>query len=128
MATWEDYLNQTWTPSMANWTRPTGSIGNNTPTTAPTPTPQPTVDPQMAEKLKAHYGKLTGQASDALYGGILGYNPQPMTANGGQQFALPQGNLQNPFANMQGILGQSMRPQFAGGMGQMMQPKFNMGG
>jgi hypothetical protein len=90
--------------------------------------PTPTNDPELLKKLQAQYGNLTGQASNALYGGILGYNPQAMMAEGGQSFSPPQGNLQNPFANMQGILGQSTRPQFAGGMGQMMQPKFNMGG
>jgi hypothetical protein len=78
---------------------------------------------------QAQYGKLTGQASNALYGGILGYNPQPMTAEGGQSFAVPQGNLQQPFSNMQGILGQAQRPKFmsqGGGMGDMMQPKLRM--
>jgi hypothetical protein len=89
----------------------------------------PTVDPELLKKLQAQYGRLTGQASNALYGGILGYNPQPMTAEGGQSFAPPQGNLQQPFSNMQGILGQAQRPQFmsqGGGMGDMMQPKLRM--
>jgi hypothetical protein len=84
---------------------------------------------KRALQSQAQYGKLTGQASNALYGGILGYNPQPMTAEGGQSFAVPQGNLQQPFSNMQGILGQAQRPQFmsqGGGMGDMMQPKLRM--
>ena len=79
--------------------------------------------------LQNQYGKLTGQASNALYGGILGYSPQPMVAEGGQSFAPPQGNLQQPFGNMQGILGQAQRPQFmsqGGGMADMMQPKLRM--
>ena len=88
---------------------------------------KPSIDQDLLKRLQAQYGRLTGQASNALYGGILGYNPQPMTALGGQQFAAPQGNLQSPFAQMQGILGSTQRPQF-GGMGQMMQPRFNMGG
>jgi hypothetical protein len=86
-------------------------------------------DPELLKRLQAQYSKLTGQASNALYGGILGYQPQPMTAAGGEQFAAPQGNLQAPFANIQGILGRpQFQGQFTGGMGQMMQPKFNMGG
>lgn len=79
-------------------------------------------------KLGTQYDKLTGQASNALYGGILGYNPSAMQSATGAQFQAPQGNLQAPFGQMQGVLG---RPQFnmgGGGMGQMMQPKFNMGG
>jgi hypothetical protein len=102
-------------------------LGNST-QRPPVAQTAPTNDPELLKKLQEQYGRLTGQASNALYGGILGYNPQPMMAEGGQSFAAPQGNLQSPFANMQGILGQSTRPQFAGGMGQMMQPKFNMGG
>lgn len=78
-------------------------------------------------KLSTQYDRLTGQASNALYGGILGYNPSAMQSNTGKLFEAPQGNLQAPFQNMQGILG---RPSsfMSGGMGQMMQPKFNMGG
>jgi hypothetical protein len=63
--------------------------------------------PVMNQNVKQQMGRLTGQASDALYGGILGYQPKPMTAMGGQQFAPPQGNLVDPFLNMQGILGRS---------------------
>jgi hypothetical protein len=89
----------------------------------------PKVDQELLKRLQAQYGRLTGQASDALYGGILGYNPKPMTAMGGQQFAAPQGDLQLPFGNMQGLLGQPQKQQFMpqmGGMGEMMQPKMRM--
>lgn len=80
-------------------------------------------------KLGTQYDKLTGQASNALYGGILGYNPSAMQSATGAQFQAPQGNLQAPFGAMQGVLGRpQFQGQFQGGMGQMMQPKFNMGG
>jgi hypothetical protein len=77
--------------------------------------PQPTLPPPQAapvmpytnQNVQQQMGRLTGQASDVLYGGILGYQPKPMTAMGGQQFAPPQGNLVDPFQNMQGLLGRS---------------------
>lgn len=63
--------------------------------------------PVTNQNVKQQMGRLTGQASDALYGGILGYQPKPMTAMGGQQYEPPQGNLVDPFLNMQGLLGRS---------------------
>jgi len=73
-------------------------------------------------KLAGQQNRLTGQASNALYGGILGYNPAPMQGVGGQQFQVPQGNLQAPMGQMQGVLGGQPNP-LMGGMGQMMQPR-----
>jgi hypothetical protein len=82
---------------------------------------------EQRNKLGTQYDRLTGQASNALYGGILGYNPSAMQSPTGRMFQAPQGNFRNQFANMQGILGSQPSPVM-GGMGQMMQPKFNMGG
>lgn len=67
---------------------------------APQPLPTQSIQPQL--------NRLTQQASNALYGGLLGYNPQPMMSGGQnpQSFAAPQGNFRDAFSNMQGLLGQ----------------------
>jgi len=60
--------------------------------------------PVMNQNVQQQIGRLTGQASNALYGGLLGYQPQAMQG-GGQSFAAPQGDFRSAFGGMQGLLG-----------------------
>ena len=85
--------------------QPTPQTSQTSPPTAP-----PTVNPQMATALQDYLAKLTGQASGALNGGLLGYSPSMMTAPNGQSFAAPQGNFRDPYTSMQGILGGAQPP------------------
>ena len=52
----------------------------------------------MTGKLPDMYNRLTMQASDALYGGILGYQPKPITSPTGNQYQPPTNQgFQFPF-------------------------------
>ena len=52
----------------------------------------------MSGKLPDMYNRLTMQASDALYGGILGYQPKPITSPTGNQYQPPTNQgFQFPF-------------------------------
>lgn len=59
-----------------------------------------------AAALQAQYNRLAGQASNALNGGLLGYQPSQIKAAGPnpQTFNAPQGNFRNSFAGLQGLL------------------------
>jgi hypothetical protein len=61
-------------------------------------------DPAMAGKLKSQYDRLSMQASDALYGGLLGYNPKPITSPTMNQFQPPDpsGGFRFPFGLLRG--------------------------
>lgn len=61
---------------------------------APAPTPAPKMD-----QLQPQYNKLTEQARNALYGGLLGYQAPALTSGGSnpQSFAAPQGGFRFPF-------------------------------
>ena len=65
---------------------------------APPQAPAPTPAPQM-NQLQPQFNKLTGQARDALYGGLLGYQAPALTSGGSnpQSFAAPQGGFRFPF-------------------------------
>jgi hypothetical protein len=52
----------------------------------------------MTGKLPDMYNRLTMQANDALYGGILGYQPKPITSPTGNQYQPPTNQgFQFPF-------------------------------
>jgi hypothetical protein len=52
----------------------------------------------MTGKLPDMYNRLTMQANDALYGGILGYQPKPITSPTGNQYQPPANQgFQFPF-------------------------------
>jgi hypothetical protein len=52
----------------------------------------------MQGKLPDMYNRLTMQANDALYGGILGYQPKPITSPTGNQYKPPANQgFQFPF-------------------------------
>ena len=52
----------------------------------------------MTGKLPDMYSRLTMQANDALYGGILGYQPKPITSPTGNQYKPPTNQgFQFPF-------------------------------
>jgi hypothetical protein len=52
----------------------------------------------MTGKLPDMYNRLTMQAKDALYGGILGYQPKPITSPTGNQYQPPTNQgFQFPF-------------------------------
>jgi hypothetical protein len=61
-------------------------------------------DPNMKNKLNSQYDRLSMQASDALYGGLLGYNPQAITSPTGNQFQPPDasGGFRFPFGLLRG--------------------------
>lgn len=61
---------------------------------APAPMPAP-----KTNQLQPQFNKLTGQARDALYGGLLGYQSPSLTSGGSnpQSFAAPQGGFRFPF-------------------------------
>jgi hypothetical protein len=61
-------------------------------------------DPNMKNKLRSQYDRLSMQASDALYGGLLGYNPKPITSSSGNQFQPPDasGGFRFPFGLLRG--------------------------
>lgn len=73
--------------------------------------PQATIPPSHPMSMQAiqpQLDRLTGQANNALYGGLLGYNQNLPMQSGGQNpqtFAAPQGNFRDAFAGMQGLLG-----------------------
>ena len=71
---------------------------------APAPAPQPSQAPQM----QAQMNRLTGQARDALYGGLLGYQSPGLQSGGSnpQSFAAPQGSFRFPFGLLNGNGGQ----------------------
>jgi hypothetical protein len=80
--------------------------------TQPQPAPQPNANmtaaaAARAAALQAQYNRLAGQASNALNGGLLGYQPSQIQAAGSnpQTFNAPQGNFRNSFAGLQGLLG-----------------------
>ena len=65
---------------------------------APQQAPQPAGNGMMTGKLPDMYNRLTMQASDALYGGILGYQPKPITSPTGNQYKPPANQgFQFPF-------------------------------
>jgi hypothetical protein len=68
------------------------------------PTPTPSVVPGQVQN---QVNRLTGQARDALYGGILGYQPQSLVSGGDkpQTFAAPQGGFRFPFGLLNGSQG-----------------------
>lgn len=60
--------------------------------------PQPAGNGMMKGKLPDMYNRLTMQANDALYGGILGYQPKPITSPTGNQYQPPTNQgFQFPF-------------------------------
>lgn len=76
------------------------------------PTQQTTQQQQpvasTSNPLQNQFNRLTQQANNALYGGLLGYNHNlPMMSAGSnpQTFAAPTGNFRDAFAGMQGLLG-----------------------
>lgn len=74
------------------------------------PTQQPQVQQTGASTqgaLQNQYNRLAQQASNALNGGLLGYQPSQIQAAGSnpQTFNAPQGNFRNSFAGLQGLLG-----------------------
>jgi hypothetical protein len=80
------------------WLQPYGMQQNQAPAQQPIGTQQ--IQPQL--------NRLTQQANNALYGGLLGYNQNmPMMSGGSnpQTFAAPQGDFRSAFAGMQGLLG-----------------------
>jgi hypothetical protein len=60
--------------------------------------PQGAGNGMMTGKLPDMYNRLTMQANDALYGGILGYQPKPITSPTGNQYQPPANQgFQFPF-------------------------------
>jgi len=71
---------------------------------------QPQQQTMMAQGPDAFQNKLnnlTIKASDALYGGLLGYNPKPITSPTGDQYAPPDpsGGFRFPFGLLSGMGG-----------------------
>lgn len=78
------------------------------PVGAPQNMQQPAQQPLPTQSIQPQLNRLTQQANNALYGGLLGYNQNmPMMSGGSnpQTFAAPQGNFRDAFAGMQGLLG-----------------------
>lgn len=76
-------------------------------TTQQQPMPQAAPSTNM-QAIQPQLNRLTGQANNALYGGLLGYNQNmPMMSGGSnpQTFSAPQGDFRSAFAGMQGLLG-----------------------
>lgn len=66
-----------------------------------------------------YLNRLSLNASDALYGGLLGYQQKPITSPTGNQYVPPSGQgFQFPF----GLLGQGMQ------QGGLMMPSWRQGG
>lgn len=69
---------------------------------------QPQQQPMSIQQIQPQMNRLTQQANNALYGGLLGYNQNMPLMSGGsnpQSYAAPQGNFRDAFAGMQGLLG-----------------------
>jgi hypothetical protein len=72
------------------------------------PQQQPAQQPMTTQQIQPQLNRLTQQANNALYGGLLGYNHNlPMMSGGSnpQTFQAPQGDFRSAFAGMQGLLG-----------------------
>lgn len=72
------------------------------------PAPQQSMTPQGPQAFQDKLNRLTINASDALYGGLLGYNPKPITSPTGNQYQPPnpQGGFRFPFGLLNGMGGQ----------------------
>lgn len=82
--------------------------GNSAQKVAPYQQQQPVQQPYQTQSIQPYLNRLTQQANNALYGGLLGYNQNLPMMSGGQNpqtFAAPQGNFRDAFAGMQGLLG-----------------------
>lgn len=71
------------------------------------PMQQPAASGPTPAMLQNQYNRLAQQASNALNGGLLGYQPSQIQAAGSnpQTYNAPQGNFRNSFAGLQGLLG-----------------------
>jgi hypothetical protein len=67
--------------------------------------PQPSVPVQTPEELQAQYNRLASQASNALNGGLLGYQPSEIRAAGSnpQTFTGPSNSFRFPFGLLNGM-------------------------
>lgn len=77
-----------------------------------------TQQPMTTESIQPQLNRLTQQANNALYGGLLGYNQNMPMMSGGSQpqtFAAPQGDFRSAMTGMQGLLGQGSQPNWRGG-------------
>lgn len=70
-------------------------------------TPQPTVPVQTPQDLQNQYSRLASQASNALNGGLLGYQPSEIRAAGTnpQTFTGPSNSFRFPFGLLNGMGG-----------------------
>lgn len=71
------------------------------------PAPTPAVPVQTGKDLQNQYNRLAGQASNALNGGLLGYQPSEIKASGSnpQTFTGPIGSFRFPFGLLNGMGG-----------------------
>jgi hypothetical protein len=65
---------------------------------------QPQAPMSTPGSLQSQFNRLTGQASDALNGGLLGYMPSQLVSSGSnpQTFNAPQGSFRFPFGLLNG--------------------------
>lgn len=68
------------------------------------PAPQPAMPQTDPKALQAQYARLASQASNALNGGLLGYQPSEIRAAGSnpQTFTGPTGSFRFPFGLLNG--------------------------
>lgn len=66
--------------------------------------PQPAMPQADPQALQAQYSRLASQASNALNGGLLGYQPSEIRAAGSnpQTFTGPTGSFRFPFGLLNG--------------------------
>lgn len=70
--------------------------------------PQQSMNPQGTKAFQDKLNRLTINASDALYGGLLGYNPKPIMSPTGNTYnpPAPTGGFRFPFGLLNGMGGQ----------------------
>lgn len=70
--------------------------------------PQQSMSPLGTQAFQNKLNNLTINASDALYGGLLGYNPKPIVSPTGNTYSPPNpnGGFRFPFGLLNGMGGQ----------------------